>query len=91
MLNYDRIPEHCRESLRAYIEHGRPVGDFLRCLLSNDLVGAFRHADDENREHMEDYVRWLWNETPGDAWGSGEAYSEWVERGGLGHAEEAKP
>lgn len=83
MLNYDRIPEHCRESLRAYVERGRPVGDFLRCVLSNDLTGAFRHADDVNRELMEDYVGWLWNEAPGDAWGSGEAYGAWVKRGGL--------
>lgn len=82
-VKYGSIPDHCRESLRAYVEHGRPVGSFLHAILANNLVGAFSYADDENAARIKDYAEWLWNEAPGDSWGSDETYRAWLERGGL--------
>lgn len=37
-IDYSRLPEHMRASIRGYIERGQPVGHFLTALLSDQLV-----------------------------------------------------
>lgn len=45
---YDKLPDDVlRESLRAYIEKGRPTGGFLRAVLANDLMGSEDWGDHE--------------------------------------------
>jgi len=70
------------DQLIAYREgrHPYPFGDFVTAVLANDLVRAFGAADDENRENLFDYARFLYNDMPGrtgdasrDYWGSYEA------------------
>ena len=82
-LDYDRIPEHMRDSMRGYIEHGKDIGDFLYALLCDDIPGAFSKADDTNRDAMYEYVCFLHDEAPSTAWGSPEAVSDWIKRGGM--------
>ena len=76
------IPEHIREELELYRagQHPYPFGDFLTAVLANDLVGAFKRADDQNTRIMRDYAAYLYNKMPGrcgdptrDYWGSCEA------------------
>lgn len=65
------------------IMDGARRGSFLMSLMRNELVQSYQHADDENRAALEDWVRWLYNEVPGNAWGSAAAVQAWMEKGGL--------
>jgi hypothetical protein len=81
--DWSKIPEHCREGLKEYLVGGIPVGSFLRAVICNDLADACGRADDINRHHLFNYVQFLYQYAPSPAWGSPEAYNDWVERGGL--------
>ena len=61
MLKFDdyNIPDRTAQSLKEYIERGVPVGNFLHCVLSNDLLGAVRHADKFNKPAIQEIVRWI--------------------------------
>jgi hypothetical protein len=82
-MNYDMIPEHCRASMKAYIERGVPLGGFLSSIVANDLVLAAQQADQHNIYRLKDYALFLHGEAPSEAWGSAKAYQSWVKRGGL--------
>jgi len=81
--NYNKLPEHMRESARRYVQEGVIPGDFLQAVLRNDLVRSFSNADDINIMHIRDWAHWLYNEAPSHCWGSHEALKYWHERGGL--------
>ena len=74
------LPAHMQGAVRRYLNDGIMPGDFLAAALSNDLVQSFSRADDMNRAAMFAWVSWLYNECPGDAWGSPERVSEWAMR-----------
>ena len=71
------------ESLRAYIETGRPTGSFLEAVISNNLKNAFARADSNNLAALEDLVGWMYNYAPLECWGSEKRQDEWIKRGGL--------
>ena len=77
-INYDMLPDHMREPMRAYIEAGRPVGPFLAAILALDFVSMARHADDINQGYLFDYAAFLRNEAPADCWGSREMVTAWI-------------
>ncbi len=79
---YDMLPEHMQAGARRWVEEGVLTGDFLTHLLLNDLTGAFHHADAENAQAMQTWVRWLWNEAPSACWGSQQKIDQWRRRGG---------
>ena len=84
--NWNRLPEHCRDGLARYIEHGIPPGSFLTALLSNDLSETFGRADETNQNAIRDYVVFLHCDAPAPCWGSPTKVALWIERGGLvGH------
>jgi hypothetical protein len=79
---YDRaslskIPHHCREAMREYIEHGLPIGSFLHAVLSNDFVEAFGRADETNEARLKDYASFLYCDAPSECWGSPEKVAAW--------------
>lgn len=76
--NYQRII-HIKDSLERYLNHGIMPGGFLTAVLSNDLTGAFSHADHINYDLIGHIVKFLYNEFPIDAWGSPENVSAWVQ------------
>lgn len=80
--SYD-IPRHMIEGLVEYIVIGQPVGTFLENVLSNDFVGAFRHADPMNRQMLAAYPAFLLHHAPVACYGSPGAYAAWVSRMGL--------
>lgn len=80
---WDRIPEHMREGLANYVERGYRPGDFLRCVISNDLRGAVAHADDINRHLLYDYVIFFHAYAPSQCWGSPQAMENWIAAKGL--------
>lgn len=79
----ENIPAHMREGLIEFICTGRPTGDFLAAVLSNDLKEACRYADDFNKHRLFDYVTFLYNHAPVAAWGSPKKMHEWTARRGL--------
>lgn len=82
-----RLPEHMRASMTDWIETARIqpelMGSFMRSVLTNDLMGAYGNADEENTAAMREWVRFLYNEAPSDCYGSMEKLRMWHERGGL--------
>ena len=82
-INYTRIPGHMRDTARLYIERGIGGGGFFTALVSNDLMNAFRKADDENTAAMRNWVGFLYNEAPAACYGSPERVRDWIEAGGL--------
>ena len=81
--NWDLIPEHCRDGLRAHIEKGRKTGSFLAAVLSNDLMEAATRADRENLAALNGYAIFLLNYCPRDSHGSREKMEDWRKSGGL--------
>ncbi len=77
--DYD-ITVECREALIRYIEHGIKPGSFLTAILCNDLLSAVGHADSVNKSRIPEYVKYLFNEVPGNCWGSPEAMQTWMEK-----------
>lgn len=75
------LPAHMRESITLWIDKGFPspglMGKFLHCLLTGDLFGAFRHADEENLQAMRQWVLFLENYAPADCYGSPAACGAW--------------
>ena len=78
MGDYDKLPEHMRGAARRYVEEGRAPGDFLMAVLTNNLVRSFSQADDENRARITDWINWLYDDVPMDAWGSPGKVSKWM-------------
>ncbi len=81
--SYDKLPGHIQGGMRVYIERGMIPGDFLRAVLSNKLAESFGQADEVNRARMYDIVGWLYNDAPGQSWGSEEKMKAWAAHCGL--------
>lgn len=84
MLNYEAAPENMRGGLRRFIENGVEPGGALMAILSNDLKEAFARADDTTTANMRNIVVWLYNESPGNCWGSKDNVRAWIAKGGMG-------
>jgi len=79
----DQLPEHMRDAVERYVQHGIAGGSFLTAVLSNRLVQAYGRADEANTAAMQAWAGWLWNDAPGDCWGSPEKVEGWIAIGGL--------
>jgi hypothetical protein len=86
MIEFERqlvlsIPPHMHESITDWVSKGEPspdrMGKFLYALLSNDLMGAFQHADAENLAAMFHWAVFLHNYAPADCFGSVKAVDAW--------------
>lgn len=71
------------ESLKEYVRVGRPAGDFLEAVLSNDLMDAFGRADYICRAEMFEYTKYVYNDMPLSCHGSRKIYNDWCKSGGL--------
>lgn len=77
MDNYAGLPEGLQGGMKRYVEDGIQAGHFLTAVLSNDLLGAVSRADDTNIKLIPEIVRWLYNEAPGNCWGTTEQVQAW--------------
>jgi hypothetical protein len=75
------LPRHFYDSLKLYLECGCPPGQFLRAVLSNDLVGAVNRADEEALAGLRRIVQFVYNDLPSTCWGSPEKVSAWINQG----------
>jgi hypothetical protein len=80
---YADIPGPTQDALTWYVLVGQPVGDFLHAVLSNDLMGAFKYADDDNIKELLNIVRWVYNVAPSGCWGSEAKIEAWYYHRGL--------
>lgn len=77
------VPDHMAGGLARYIVKGIPPGDFLTCVLCNDLFGALGRADETNRHCLWDYAITLHNFTPPGCSGNPDRFNAWVKSGGI--------
>jgi hypothetical protein len=83
-VDWTRVPvPYMTDGLKLYVERGILPGDFLIALLSNDLLEAFRRADDNNTAAMRDWAAFLHNQLPRGCQGSREDVQAWCKAGGL--------
>lgn len=78
LVQYEKAPENCRDSLMRYIEHRIPPGGFLKAFLSNDLIDAMGRADHINKEQFHEIASWLYSYAPSDCFGSCQKVAAWL-------------
>lgn len=66
------------ESLDAYAQHGRPLGDFLQAVVANLLVDAACRADSDNLRTLAAIAGYVYNVMPAQCWGSRKVYECWI-------------
>lgn len=74
----DLCPAHLQDALNTYARSRRPVGDFLRACLENNLREAVAFADETNGRLLSHIIGYLWNALPGHCWGSEERVKLWL-------------
>lgn len=78
LVQYE-VAAHLHEGLLAYLFGGYLPGNFLCCVLENDLAGAVLRADHVSLATLKNLVSFLNMEVPQTAHGSGsrvQAYAE---------------
>jgi len=83
------LPEHMREGLELYLEHGVEPGSFMMSVLTNDLLGAISRADQINQRYLPQIVSYCVCEVPSIAWGSQERVKNWMKQQRLHRVEDA--
>jgi hypothetical protein len=72
------IPDdHAQELARYYYCH-ELTSEFLRAILANDLVGAFRFVSDSGCYVLPRYVEFLVSHLPAGSWGSYRTVEQWL-------------
>ncbi len=84
-----RMPDYMQGGLLAYVLRGDPPGDFLRALLSNNLMETFARADINNSKLIPEYCRFLRWHVPGNCKGSPLRVKEWIAEHEKSRAENA--
>lgn len=74
------VPNILIEGLAKYVEHKIPTGDFLRAILSNDLMQAVSRADNYNINYLREIVTYIHSELPVGCYGSKEAVERWIKK-----------
>lgn len=72
------IPQRTKDAIDRYVNDHCRIGGFLKAVLSNDLVQSFGLADEENRKALFEIVSYVYNEIPGNSWGSPEKVANWI-------------
>jgi hypothetical protein len=73
-----RIPEKFKDALLLYANYGVPTGNFLRAILSNDLIEAVGRADHLTIDIIPALAFFVSNHLPKASHGSREKYDAWV-------------
>lgn len=76
----DNNIEYFIQSLNRYVNHGLMPGSFLTAVLSNDLMGAISHSDLNAQQNLVAICKYIYNNLPGDCWGSRERVREYHDR-----------
>lgn len=71
------IREDIKLALYNYAEKGWGLGGFLTAVVENDLFEAMGKADSYNRATIHQICSYVYNELPGECWGSPETVKKW--------------
>lgn len=72
------IPEHLREGLARFIDHGTVPGGFLTACLSNDLLSAVSRAHPTlTIEDLRAVMHFLYMGAPSMCWGNRQLVEGW--------------
>ena len=74
------VPDHLHDGFVNYLKYAYMPGDALTAILSNDLKKTFMHADESTIAGLHAIVMFLYNDVPGNAWGSPEKAKAWLEQ-----------
>jgi len=74
------IPGYTADGLMRYVNQKIQPGNFLYCVLTNDLFGAIQCADTDNLKSLPDLVKYIYNALPFDIYGSKEVVEEWLKK-----------
>lgn len=74
------LPERVEAALRRYADFGIDAGGFLLACLRNDLREAVARADPAVMRCLAVIVAYIYNELPGNCWGSPGAVDAWLAR-----------
>ena len=77
-----RVAPVAQESLAAYVEKGRPLGDFLKALIMDKLMETITRADDRNIHLLKELGMWVYWNVPTSARYTQENYETWIRSGG---------
>jgi hypothetical protein len=74
------VPEHTVEALDDYFIRGYRPGNFITCILTNNLYGAVASADFKNRHAIYEIVILLTNtsKVPSGSYGDIQAINNWI-------------
>ncbi len=79
------VERRVQAALKPFIDRGEHPGDFWYSVLSNNLIGTYAHADEQNFKDLTQIIVYVTNSIPLGAWGSEDAVKNWMSRGGLLH------
>jgi len=74
------LPRLFIEALDRYVNEGVPTGDFLRAVLENDLMTAFKRATPGNEHHLRPLIDFCFEYLPTCSRGSKMAVRDWIEK-----------
>ena len=75
---YAAIPAHTQGALLRYVDDKLFPGGFLTAVLCNNLFGAVGQADNQNLEALPLIVKFVYNEMPGNCWGSKQKMEDYL-------------
>jgi len=77
-IDYSLLPtERLRDAMRRYLDYGSRPGSFLTAVIENDFVNAICGADKEHYSHLQEIAWFIYNEAPGNSWGSRKKREAW--------------
>jgi hypothetical protein len=72
------VPEHIRDGFSRYVEYGIPPGNGLRRILEDRSISeTLPFLDEVVSANLASTVRFIYNNVPGDAWGSPARVKAW--------------
>ena len=72
------IPQYTKHQIDDYVKNHMPPGDFVKSVLSNNLIEAMMRADDINLHSLRDITLYVYNDIPSTCWGTPEKVEEWL-------------
>jgi hypothetical protein len=75
---YKMIPLLIKSGIDRYVSEHTPVGSFLTAVLSNDLMGAIGHADNDSLAALREICSYIHWEIPAMCHGSKEVVENWL-------------
>jgi hypothetical protein len=79
---YNTIPVTLRDGIVSYIRTGRPTGDCLKALITNNLSAFIARADPETLSAIKALLILVYMVFPSCSHGSPQAYEDWIDVGG---------